>query len=142
MIRFRPLQSSSFQAGMLRLALLAAVLLVLLPTLGRLAESRSQSDGLAGPGVYLGAICTVAGLRYLPLPSGGADTDTGTTPSDLPGADCDYCPLLASLLLLALWLLAFPPPRRTSSGSPCGDDPHAQWRYPCGLGSRGPPRAF
>lgn len=133
----------AFDAGMPGLACLAALLLALVPTLGRLAGAQPRAGGWENSGGHWTAICTAAGLEYVRLPAAGegAGGDAGT-PSGHAGADCDYCPLLASLLFFALCLALFPPCRRqVSSGRP-GAGPCRGWRHPCGLGSRGPPLAL
>ncbi|MCF7222514.1 DUF2946 family protein [Lysobacter sp. TLK-CK17T] len=142
MIRFRP-----YQTGMLRLAFLATLLLLIVPTLGRLAESRVGADGWESAGAHWTAICTVAGLKYVQLPGtdGGMDeagADMPGKPSGHAGADCDYCPLLASLLFLALCLGLFPPFKPQVSTGRIGAGLRREWRHPCGLGSRGPPLAL
>lgn len=131
------IRSRPFHTGMLRLAFAAILLLAFVPTLGRLAGAQAQG-GWDRAGAYLTAICTVAGLKYVQLPAG--DAGAADTPSGHPGADCDYCPLLASLLLLGWWLLAFPSPWPTRSTPRRGAQAHGRRRHPCGLGSRGPPR--
>ncbi len=142
-IRARP-----FQSCMIRLALMATLLLVLVPTLGRLAESRVQADGWEGAGAHWTAICTVAGIQYIPLPEGmqlpgsrTGDASPGKGTSH-PGADCDYCPLLASLLVVALcWALLGPQVQRIVAVA-LAPSLRPWQRHPCGLGSRGPPLAL
>lgn len=142
------IRACSFRSAMLGLASLAVLLLVLVPGLGRLAGSRAPAGGWEHAGAHWTAICTVAGLRYVQLP-GTADGAGPAGDADAPGAspghdgaDCDYCPLLASLLLLALCLALCPPFRRPPSAGPRHADSRREWRHPCGLGSRGPPLAL
>ena len=82
---------------MARMALVAVLLLALVPTLGRLAEQRTE-----GVGAYWAAICTMTGLKYVDLSQGGiADQSPVPKPSQPdshPGMDCDYCPLLAAVM--------------------------------------------
>lgn len=129
------IRSASFQNPMARLALLAMLLLVLVPTFGRLAAGASSS-----PDAGWAALCTMTGLKYVAL---GADDDA-PVPSQPAGIDghCAYCPLLTTVAVFALWL-AMTWPRR-------GQAPRSAWRpapvcsrlHPCGLGSRGPPLAL
>lgn len=127
-----------------QLALLAAVLLSTLPTLGRLQQALHTTTAVA-PTV---ALCTMRGLEHVsladaigrPLADPGHADDNGD--GDHPGHvqdDCAYCPLLSGLLLptLAVPGLAWIPP---STGR--------AWQRPDvaplataipGLGSRGPP---
>lgn len=159
---------------MARLALVAALLLAAVPTLGRLAPQLMQVAH--GAQAQLVALCTAEGLRYVELAtphvgahravdhhaaSQHADAAHATAGphaaaahhhSELPGAppeaphghgapDCAYCPLLLSLLVAGAGLLrlrtaaarALPPAWPAST-------PRA-FTHPCGLGSRGPPRA-
>ncbi|GAB3342720.1 DUF2946 family protein [Marilutibacter aestuarii] len=143
------IRSRSFQSGMLRLAFVATLLLVLLPTFGRLAESRVQTDGSNGADAHWTAICTVAGIQYIALPDAlaapghaGAGAHSGKGTPAHPGADCDYCPLLASLLVVALcWAILGPQGQRAIPTVPAPSARRWQ-RHPCGLGSRGPPIAL
>lgn len=125
------------------LALLAAVLLAGMPTLGRLQQALHAT----GDAASAAALCTIRGLEYVQLPDA---SETGIGPQgesdhgggDHPGHaqdDCAYCPLLSGLLL----------PPAIASGppfTPTASD-HA-WRPSAtrpldtsipGLGSRGPP---
>lgn len=120
---------------LLPLALLASLLLACVPTLGRL----HQSSNATAP--HEVALCTVEGLKTVAAPLLAAFASQGEQGAPAPHQkkhDCDYCPLLASLLVFAaivlLWLgitshAALP---RFASR----DIPHC---HPCGLGSRGPP---
>jgi hypothetical protein len=57
--------------------------------------------------------------------------------------DCAYCPLLASLAVLVFVLLILSPqhpPAWTDARQ--SRAPRMAARYPCGLGSRGPPLAI
>lgn len=114
------------------------LLLSLLPSIGRVAGS-----GPAGIAARpLVAVCTVLGMKLVD-PANFGSTDLAQKPDPNapmhPGEDCDYCPLLATALLafvaIAFALLRF--------GQP--DAPEwrslrfASFRYPSGLGSRGPP---
>lgn len=91
----------------MHLALVAIVLLATLPSLGRMLAS-PQQPALAAPM----AMCTPQGLQQAPGPASASPWDAG---EDLPPPaggsgqhhDCDYCPLLASLLLVAACLPAW-----------------------------------
>ena len=121
------------------LALVAALLLALLPSVGRLYQA-AQS---APPDTI--ALCTVEGFKQAAAPL-WALADAAAhhrNPGGEPSAhDCDYCPLLSGLVVLAFIALAFWPlatfsPRRIEAASP-----RVGRRHPCGLGSRGPPAGF
>jgi len=76
------------------LAFTAALLLALLPTMGRLHRGL-DSDPLA-PGWE--ALCTTQGLvlRWVD-PTGTTDAPSQGAPTQHAGDDCPYCPLLATL---------------------------------------------
>lgn len=139
-----------FQRRFAALGLLAMLALALLPTIGRLAspagaahQATNDETTLAAENAALGAMCTVAGLRYddaaaLALAEALAPEAPPTTPAPRDHADCDYCPLAAStaLPLVASLPAAMPSthvvrPARVSAPFPR--------RHPSGLGSRGPP---
>lgn len=129
---------------MARLALFAILLLALVPTLGRFAQA-SAAVGDAAPS--WAAMCTARGLESIRLPSTtqvaahDAVLATGEAPAAPHGSagDCDYCPLLAATIPVAVAAhsvppAALPPALCTSRTLPARAQPH-----PCGLGSRGPP---
>lgn len=114
------------------LALLAALLLALLPTFGRLHQASviSSSDVVA--------LCTASGFEYVDIQKDDGKPHPAY-PSGVSHGDCEYCPLLASLNLPAVasgWrdegfriLAPLPNPKS-----------HATlFKHPTGLGSRGPP---
>lgn len=114
---------------MARLALLAILLMALVPTLGRIAQARAA--GVEATPSWA-ALCTMQGLREVPLPSPPAPHASG---------DCAYCPLLAATTVPPVAVLSgppasLPPALCTSLASETPAAPH-----PCGLGSRGPPLA-
>jgi len=142
------IRARRFRRPMSRLALLAVLLLALVPTLGRLA--RTAGDGAAGVAPAWAAMCTARGLEAVLLPPAAHPATQveghgiGEAPA-LPhgngnGGDCDYCPLLAS----AIPVPAAPPaiaPSALPAPALCTSRPslaHAE-PHPCGLGSRGPP---
>jgi Protein of unknown function (DUF2946). len=116
---------------MARLALLAILLLALVPTLGRIAQARAT--GVDATSSWA-AMCTTQGLRQLPLqlPAPASPQATG---------DCAYCPLLAATIAPSVAAPTVPPTALptalcTSTAVDVPAQPH-----PCGLGSRGPPLA-
>jgi hypothetical protein len=124
------------------LALAAMLLLLLVPTVGRVLSARSD----ASDGVWT-QMCTMAGLKLVKLTPGDANP-VGPDPAKPSPAgngmadDCAYCPVLNALVALVLWaVFAFPaaptrqlPPARAPL-------PRTRW-HPSGLGSRGPPIAL
>ncbi len=126
------------------LALFAILLLALVPTLGRFAQA-SAAVGDAAPS--WAAMCTARGLESIRLPAStrGMAHDavhaTGEAPAAPRGSagDCDYCPLLAAAIPVAVATHAIPPAALppalcTFPALAARAQPH-----PCGLGSRGPP---
>ena len=134
-IRSRPLH-----AAMARLALVAMLMLALLPTLGRLAPqgARAAQDGWA-------ALCTATGLKYVDLSLHHATRgDDGATPGQPHGhgdPDCAYCPLLVSLLVAACVFLLLRECCIRGAIVVGHVAPARRSFHPCGLGSRGPPLA-
>lgn len=122
------------------MALLSMVLLLAVPTAGRIASA--GADAAQGVGTGFGAVCTAMGLR----PSSPALADAGTPaphPAPAmphPGFDCEYCPLLAAAVMLALapafapWGFGRPPAPPSAAAAR-----RLAFLHPCGLGSRGPP---
>ena len=116
---------------MTRIALVAMLLLALVPTASRMLAS----VGVATGGSWV-ELCTVTGLKWVQLPDG----DTAPSPSaQIGGGDCAYCPLLNAVAVLALLLalLSTTLPRQLLAGF--ASAPHGAGLHPCGLGSRGPP---
>lgn len=121
-----------FQEWIGRLALLAALMLVAVPTAGRLVHaSGAGHDAAAHLARQDGHQVHVAST---------ADGRAPLAPLAAPGdADCDYCPLLSSLIAatcFATMPAALLPPAATPA-SPAA--PRLPWLHPSGLGSRGPP---
>jgi hypothetical protein len=118
-----------------RLALVAILLLALVPTVGRIAQAHATGHGAVASWTEL---CTVQGLRKVLLP-GPPFEAPAPMPNGHAGADCEYCPLLAAAVAPVVATVAVPPPALppalcTSSIPATRTGPH-----PCGLGSRGPP---
>ena len=132
------------------LALLAALLLALLPTLGRLAQASTASHTTSIAQQALTALCTMEGLKQVALPVLAATSMHAHMQHDAPapmphhpqgdaGQDCDYCPLLASLVALAAIALGLWPHPASSLSLTARAPIRVAHRHPPGLGSRGPP---
>lgn len=125
------MNARAFQEWIGRLALLAALMLVAVPTAGRVLH---VSGGTAQARIAHLA----AGHHAHAAPV--ADGRPALAPLAAPGdADCDYCPLLSSLITatrFATTPAALLPPAATPA-SPVA--PRLPWLHPSGLGSRGPP---
>ena len=130
------MRTPAFHRRMALLALAAMLLLLALPTVGRvLAGSSADAQGVWAQ------MCTMAGLKLVKIAPDTSPIDP-PAPKPMPGDDCAYCPVLGGLVLLLAWtLFAAPQQARTTSPS---------WRtllprtfeHPSGLGSRGPPIAL
>ena len=137
------MRSPTFHRRMGLLALSAMLLLLLMPTVGRLL---AVVNGAADGGVWT-QMCTMAGLKLVKIAPGDSNLIDPITPKpgggDLPMQDCAYCPVLNAMAALVLWVvfaLAAPSAsRRWTLHRPAL--PWARW-HPCGLGSRGPPLAL
>jgi hypothetical protein len=146
----------AFQRRMAQFALLAMLLLALMPTVHRLLAERAAP---AGAGAGWVELCTGTGLKLVKLGAGfsaAAGTDLAAGETDLAAAakdfssagshagdaslgDCAYCPLLQATLAVALALLLVARLRHRDAAVPWRSARHADAPYPCGLGSRGPP---
>lgn len=132
------------------LALLAALLLALLPTFGRLAQASTAPHTASIAQQALTALCTMEGMKQVALPVLAAVATHAHLQQDAPapmphhpqgdaGQDCDYCPLLASLVALAAIALGLWPWTAHPGGAPALASARIAHRHPSGLGSRGPP---
>jgi membrane protease YdiL (CAAX protease family) len=129
------MRNAAFQRRMTLLAIAAMLLLALLPTAGRLWSAGANASGGAWA-----QMCTMAGLKLVKIaPAGSSSPAIPGHDGHAGGSDCPYCPLanaIAALVVLVALVPLLPilrswPRHRTS--------PQAIRRYPCGLGSRGPP---
>jgi len=118
-----------------RMALLAILLLALVPTAGRIAQAQASGHQAVSSWAEL---CTAQGLRKVLLP---APHET-PVPSPAPhaGADCEYCPLLAAVVAPAVATVAVPPQALPPALCTSPDSTVRSGPHPCGLGSRGPPK--
>lgn len=131
------------------LALLAALLLALVPTLGRLAQASTASRAAPVAQQALAALCTMEGMKQVALPVLAAASTHAHLRHDVPapmphhpndaGQDCDYCPLLASLVVLAVIALGLWPRPASACSVAARPAIRVARRHPSGLGSRGPP---
>jgi hypothetical protein len=127
---------------MSHLALVAVLLLLAVPTVGRVLSG----SGAASEGIWT-QMCTMAGLKLVKIiPGDLAPIGSQSTPDlgsggdgSMPGSDCAYCPLLGAMVALALWIVFGLPAGARQDGVPRADSPLTAFRHPSGLGSRGPP---
>lgn len=137
------MRDATFQSRMSLLALCATLLLVIVPSLGRVlpAALPPADDGLWTQ------MCTLAGLKLVKLAPDAADPlpsapIPGPAGDAMAGGHCDYCPLANALIALVLWIaLVVPrlPTRLLDAWQPLRP---ARFLHPSGLGSRGPPIAL
>ena len=120
---------------MSRLALVAVLMLLLLPTTGRVLGAASQADGAWAQ------MCTMAGLQLVKIPLADADHVPTQPDGDMP-MDCDYCPLLSALTALVLWVVLAFPQLAARLATVLAAPPRYGRGHPSGLGSRGPPIAL
>ena len=115
---------------MLQLALIAALLLALLPSIGRIFAYTAHAD--AG----WTDLCTMDGLQHAHLLGGLDPAHPGPAGTD---HDCPYCPLLNALAGLACLILLLLPESTVGIAPVRWLSIRISRKYPCGLGSRGPP---
>lgn len=122
-----------------RIGLAAVLLLVLVPTAGRVLQasaadafaSVAQDDGRGGHAWHGHHVAHGAGegKRQAPRPQ----------PLPADGPDCDYCPLLASMAGVAQPVFQLQPVGAVPASLSPRAAPRLRWLHPNGLGSRGPP---
>ena len=120
---------------MTRLALVAVLLLLLLPTTGRVLGAASQADGAWAQ------MCTMAGLQLVKIPLADADPGPARPAGEMP-MDCDSCPLLSALTVVVLWVVLAFPQLAARLAAVLAAPPRYGLGHPSGLGSRGPPIAL
>ena len=124
------MKHGAFQHWMSRLGLAASLLLVLVPTLGRVAQATT-----AHMAQQQAVHAHHGDADRTHWQSGGADSPRPA----LGDPDCDYCPLLSSLtpsMDIAFNAMPLPAMGRPAAAPRALD---LRWRHPWGLGSRGPP---
>ncbi|HEY4529274.1 MAG TPA: DUF2946 family protein [Luteimonas sp.] len=139
------MNAQAFQVRLGWLAVLAVLLLAVVPTAGRLVHvSAGHGHADAGHAMHApdgrhaaamrGALAFSTDVRDV------VDPASPGAPRPAPGdADCDYCPLLASLLATAVPGVLSTGTLRHGFATSIPAAPRRPWLHPCGLGSRGPP---
>lgn len=131
----------ALQRKMNLLALVAMLLLLALPTAGRVLAGSSSDDGVWAQ------MCTMAGLKLVKISAGDASPVDSGTPAKSPdaamaGEDCAYCPVLGGMAILLFCLLFAAPPASRGGIAAWRMFAPRRFAYPSGLGSRGPPLAL
>ncbi len=125
-----------------RIGLAATLLLVLLPTTGRVVHASAAGAGAEGMhehGRGHAAHAANAPHAHHAHDGGAVGSGHGDGRPSIGDPDCDYCPLLASMLTapgVALVVLDLP---NASAPAIAPEAPRLRWLQPFGLGSRGPP---
>lgn len=125
------------------LALVAMLLLVLVPTIGRLVSAGHDPSSV---GVHHHTHMATAHAQLM-SESGHGDAHAPMprpTGGGMPmHEDCAYCPVLNSMVSLALWFVfALPIVTMPPYSGRRALLPRIRRWHPCGLGSRGPPIAL
>lgn len=128
-----PMRHLPLHRWMLRLALAAIALLVVVPSAGRLAG--------AGPMAAAGHAMHAGGGHGTHGGHGAPTAPAPLQPAATTHYDCAYCPLLASTLPSAPACGVLPTGPCDARVRVHAAEPRLPWRHPWGLGSRGPPMA-
>jgi hypothetical protein len=133
----------AFQDWIGRIGLAAALLLSAMPTGVRLLQASADASGHRAHHVVRGADIARFDhdVRHVARSAPAADGRDRQPQAPLPGTgpDCDYCPLLSSMVTALQAAVLLPPAPRASTVSNAADAPRRAWLHPNGLGSRGPP---
>ncbi|MBF6023530.1 DUF2946 family protein [Lysobacter niastensis] len=131
------MRSPAFHLRMSLLALAAMLLLLAVPTAGRVLASSSDDGGTWAQ------ICTMAGLKLVKIAPGDSNPLQPEQPGNgMPDGDCAYCPILGAMAALLVWVAFVLLPSTGSPLRPRREPLPRTTRHPCGLGSRGPPIAL
>ena len=125
------------------------LLLVLVPTTGRVVHASAAAAAAADEGMHRQgmhghghghAAHAANALHAHHAHHGAADGPGGSDGRPAIGdPDCDYCPLLASMLTAPDVALEAAQLARASAPAIAPEAPRLRWLHPYGLGSRGPP---
>jgi hypothetical protein len=140
------MRARSIQQAMWRLAMLAALLLACMPTIGRMIAAAHATPDASGamPGMQSMSSMPASSMSMLPMPMPSANnhTPSGTPVPACPDRDdCAYCSLLNTVAGLTVLLILLLPQRALGVLPTRRSLPRIAVFHPCGLGSRGPPLA-
>lgn len=140
--RHTPSMPSHLRHLLFSLSLLAAILLASTPTLGRIAQVRQIPDASTLSSHFCGdAHAPTQRLLAMWLQE-QALRKLLQAPHGDHQPDCEYCPLLASLVFVAIMLVAVLWMAPAATPRPPAIRSRRTDLHPCGLGSRGPPIAL
>ncbi|QDW66022.1 DUF2946 family protein [Luteimonas granuli] len=125
------MKHSAFNRWMSRIGLAAALLLVMVPTVGRVAHA-AVADVIHHQETH-----AQHGHASHAQHGGGGDGERRPAIGD---PECDYCPLLASMAVAAGVAFDIVHVPRAAAPAIATQAPRLRWWHPSGLGSRGPPR--
>ena len=129
---------------MLQLALVAVLLLALMPTLGRIFVPGSLAGG-DGSDEPCPMSMDIPGMNDMSSMSHqqamGGTTARHSVPIGSNHDDCPYCPLLSALAGLTVLIALLLPQCAARTVRTQWSSPRIVAVHPCGLGSRGPPLA-
>jgi hypothetical protein len=137
------MRAAAFQRLMYRLALAATLALVLVPALGRMAQAGHAA--MPAPSHEHAASHQMASHDMASHAHHGASHAPASTPTPTPraphhgGSDCDYCPLLLSLVASKAPTVVAPAVAPSPAPMPVVVVAALPYRHPTGLRSRGPP---
>jgi hypothetical protein len=124
------MKRSAFNRWMSRIGLAAALLLVMVPTVGRVAHA-------AGDALHHQDAHAQHDRASQARQGRGGDGERRPAIGD---PECDYCPLLGSMAVAAGVAFDVVHVPRAAAPAIATQAPRLRWWHPSGLGSRGPPR--
>ncbi|MGY1529353.1 DUF2946 family protein [Luteimonas sp. A649] len=121
----------------------AVMLLLVLPTAGRMLQAPGAAASVIVSG-HAGSDHVAPGAAHAhhghhATQVAGDGERPVLPPGPVDGPDCDYCPLLASLVAVAQPGFVLPRGSTAWAVFPAYAAPRLPWFHPSGLGSRGPP---
>ena len=135
------MKRSAFQQWMTRIGLAAALLLIVVPTAGRVVHAAASTHA-AHAGTHHGHTAHRHGIDARDGHAADArhgDRQGRDARPAIGDPDCDYCPLLSSMAEVAAIRIALAQVPRADRPFAAPTAPLLRWRHPWGLGSRGPP---
>lgn len=127
------MKRSAFNRWMSRIGLVAALLLAMVPTAGRVAHA------VADQAVHHQDAHAHHGHATHAHHGNGSHDGDGERRAAIGDPDCDYCPLLGSMALATGVGFDFGSVPRAAAAAIAPQAPRLRWWHPSGLGSRGPP---
>jgi hypothetical protein len=146
------MRNAVFQRLMHRLAMAATLALVLVPALGRMAQANHAAMAMPPHAMAMSHDMPAHDMAAHDMSAhdmsahaqhhAAASAPAPEPPSSMPhhgGGDCDYCPLLASMVAAKAPALIAPARAMQAAPMPIVATATPPQRHPTGLLSRGPP---